>query len=506
MTHARSAVLFFSLLALTLLAQPLLAATADSAVQAAREAARSDRHHEAIKAFEQAMATAPERRREWLIEYADQHTWSGRLAEAIALYREAAQTADRHEERRARVGLARALSWDGRHASAVAEYQRALELDPKDGDALRGMARVQSWRGRHRDAAARMHDYLASHPRDREAAHILAESLTWMGRRDRAEQVLREQVAADRDDKRAASLLERLQYERRPEIRADWRNFNQSDGLDITELTLSSRFYFGDGRGHIGPRYSRALYRPARGPASQIEVQRPGLESRYRISDALDWHGNVALDLIDTQGAAGDHQRLTYDTYLTFWPSDVLRFDVGASRWTFDSEETLRAGFTATQMNASMDVLPDDRTLLAARASRAEYSDGNRRHWWQLQAEYRVWENPRITLGYRHTQFGFLTPGQAGYFNPDRYRSNEALIKATGWINPLVHWDVRFASGRESAQPGDTRPIRSGGASIAWKIQSALYLELAYDWSTSRTISTGGFERGIGRVTLRHRF
>lgn len=506
MRHARAAMLLIGALGLALLAHPLLAATADTAVQAAREAARADRHDEAIRAFEQAMSAAPERRREWLLEYADQHTWSGRLKHAIALYRETAQTADRNEERRARVGLARALSWDGQHASALAEYQRALELDPKDGDALRGMARVQSWRGQHRDAASHMQDFLSNHPRDREATQILAESLIWMGRPDRAERVLREQVAADRDDKRAASLLERLRYEQRPELRVDWRNFNQSDGLDITEFALSTRLYFGDGRGYIGPRYSRALYRPARGPASEIEVQRPGLESRYRISDALNWHGNVALDLIDTRGATGDYQRLTYDTYLTFWPSDLLRFDVGSSRWTFDSEETLRAGLTATQVNASIDVLPDDRTLLAARASRAEYSDGNRRNWWQLQTEYRVWQKPRITLGYRHTRFGFLTPGQAGYFNPDRYRSNEALIKATGWVNDRVHWDIRFAAGREISQPSDTRPIRSGGASVALKIQSRLYLELAYDWSTSRTISTGGFERGIGRVTLRQRF
>lgn len=500
-------VLFGSLcLALPMGSAGASAATADDAAASAREAARADRHDAAIAGFHAAIAAAPERRREWLLELADQYTWSGRLDAAIALYREGVAIENPDAQSRARIGLARALSWDGRHAAAVAEYRRALALGRDDGEATRGIARVQSWRGRHRDAVALMRAHLARHPDDREAAAILAESLEWMGRPDRAEHALRERLAVDADDRRAASMLERLEFARRPEARVDWRDFDQSDDVRISELALASRFHVADGRGYVGPRYSLATYRPPVGPVDEIRVQRPGVEARHRFSDSLDWHGSLFVDLIDTRGAAGDHAIATYETYFTYWPNDVLRFDVGSSRWTFDNEETLREGLVATQANASADVSPDDRTRLAARVSRADFSDGNARSWWQFQAERRLWSQPRITVGYRHTGFDFRTPGQGGYYSPDRYRSNEVLLQASGWLRDSVYWDVRLAAGRETELPGESRRIRGGGASVAVKVQPRLYVELAYDYSSSRTTSASGFERGIARLSLRQRF
>ncbi|TFG94781.1 MAG: tetratricopeptide repeat protein, partial [Myxococcales bacterium] len=204
--------------------------SADDAAQAARLAASADRHQESIDAFVRAIEADPERRGEWLSELADQLTWSGRPGEAVPLYRETIETAkDPAKERRARLGLALALSWDGAQSDALAEYDRLVAQDPSDrvarlgrarvlswmdrqGDALaeyqavlrdhpgdleasRGVGRVQSWRGRQRDASAKMQDLLQSHPHDRQATAILAESLDWMGRPDRSERVLREQIA-----------------------------------------------------------------------------------------------------------------------------------------------------------------------------------------------------------------------------------------------------------------------------------------------------------------------
>jgi thioredoxin-like negative regulator of GroEL len=512
---------------------------ADEAVQQARQAARADRHADAIAAFDQALAAAPSRRREWLLEYADQHTWAGRLDAAIALYREAGAALDPAGQQRARLGLARALAWAGRHNEALAAYDRELALNPTqreaqlgrarvlswthqqaqalaqyeavlrdhpgDDEAVRGMGRVQSWRGRHRAAADRMQQFLRRRPHDREATLILAESLLWMGRADRALTVLRAQRAADSSDERAAALLQKLELGLRPETSVDWRDFDQSDDLRVNELAFATRVPLAGGRGQIGPRYSIARYRPPRGPVSEIEVQRPGVEARYRFSDALEWNGLLALDLIDTRGAGGDHARWTHDTYVTWWPSDLLRFDLGSARWTFDSEETLRQGLAATQSKFSVDVLPDELTRLTARVSQASYSDGNQREGWQLEAERRLWHTPRINLGYRHTQYDFTTPGQRGYYNPDQYRSDEATVSASGWMRAGVNWTLRWAIGRENEQPGGARPIRSGSASVTWAAHTDLVVEAAYDYATSRTLSTGGFARGIGRVTVRYR-
>lgn len=514
--------------------------TADAAADAARAAARTDQHEAAIANFRQAMAAAPERRREWLLELADQLTWAERLDEAITLYREGALAANTDEGRRARLGLARALSWNGDHAGAIAEYQGLLARDagdrdaglglaqvlswdnrhgaatlqyeavlrdhPGDHDALRGLARVESWRGRHRDAAARMIEFLQQRPNDREATIILAESLAWMGRPDRAARVLREHLAADPGHARAAALLAAIEDELRPEASVDWREFERSDDLAISEAALAARFPLADGRGYFGPRYSYARYRPGRGPVEEIEVQRPGLEAQYRISDALDWHGAAFVDSIETHGAEGDHSVGTFETYFTYWPNDLVRFDVGASRWAFDSEEALRAGLTATEGGASVDISPDDRTRLSLRASWADYSDGNERTWWQFQAERRILRQPWVAIGYRYTGFDFQSHGQPGYYNPDLYHSNEVLLQASGDFSDLVHWRVSTALGYETEEGGESRAIGNGGVSLIWKARPKLDLEFAYDYSSSSTSSTSGFERGIARITLRRRF
>ncbi|NJS15770.1 MAG: hypothetical protein HC788_15805, partial [Sphingopyxis sp.] len=107
-----------------------IAADADSSVAAARVAARENRHADAIAAFREAIALAPERRGEWLVELADQLTWSQQLGAAITTYREALAGGDAA----ARRGLARALSWAGQHDAAVREYDQLLALSPQDRD------------------------------------------------------------------------------------------------------------------------------------------------------------------------------------------------------------------------------------------------------------------------------------------------------------------------------------------------------------------------------------
>jgi thioredoxin-like negative regulator of GroEL len=67
---------------------PARAQSPEDVVEQARQAAATNDNREAARLFEQAMTLAPERRRELLLEYADQVTYSGRPAEAVPLYRE----------------------------------------------------------------------------------------------------------------------------------------------------------------------------------------------------------------------------------------------------------------------------------------------------------------------------------------------------------------------------------------------------------------------------------
>jgi tetratricopeptide (TPR) repeat protein len=515
--------------------------TPDGAVEAARAAAREDRHQESIDAFQRAIELDPERRGEWLPELADQLAWSGQPGAAIPLYREAlANAAGPEAERRARLGLALALSWDGqlegslaeydaliardatdrearlgrarvlswldRQGPALAEYEAVLRDHPEDLEALRGAGRVQSWRGRHRDAAGRMQGLLASQPGDRQGTAILAESLDWMGRPDRAERVLREQVAADPADARSAALLDDIEFRQRPTLRLDWSESHQSDDLRITRSSLDSRFHLGDGRSFAGPQLELGVFDPDDSPAKEILVYRPGFEAGHRFGDAFAWTGNFFVDVIETRGASGDHVLPTYDTFFTFLPNDLLRFDVGSSRSTFDNEQSLREGETAVYANASMDVTPDELTRLSTRLNWGEYSDGNQRGWWQVEAERRVWHHPRIATGVRYTGFDFARIEQSGYWNPDSYHANELLLRAFDRVGEKFHWYLGGTVGYEVQNPGSDKVIWSAGASLAYRILRSLEAEVAYDFFSSRTAASSGFERGTGRVTLRQVF
>jgi tetratricopeptide (TPR) repeat protein len=508
--------------------------------EAARQAARANRHDDAIAAFRQAMDAAPQRRSEWLIELADQLTWSKRVDEAIALYREATRTENAGIQRDARIGLARALSWAGRHYEAVAEYDKALILDPGNREArlaraevlvwdgrlgealaayegigkdhpdearaLRGQGRMLSWRGRHRAAIGKMEMLLAGRPQDREATGILADSLIWMGRPDKAETVLRAQLAADPTDERAESMLDSLEHWQRPEARLDVRSFDQSDDLEILEAALDTRFRFENGRGTFGVRYMQGRFTPGGRPADRITVQRPGVYAGYRLSDALELNGSFSLDVIDTKATGNNRTLPTFEVYATVRPKDRLRFDVGMSRRIFDSEDALRDGLTATQFDASADFQPDELTTLSARASFADYSDGNERRGWQLQVNHRLFDRPRIIVGYRYTGFDFKKPWQRGYYSPDRFQSHELLVQAYGNVTKRLRWDLRLVGGYETEKPGGSKFTVNGGLSLTRTIGRDLEIEAAYDYSSSRTVSDGGFERGIARITVRKKF
>ncbi|MGL4401110.1 MAG: tetratricopeptide repeat protein [Luteolibacter sp.] len=512
----------------------------DAMVDRARQAAKQDQHTESIHAYQQAMKAAPERRGEWLIELADQLTWSKRLKEAILLYQEAAGTHDVKMERPARRGLGRALAWDGDHAGALAAYDRVLALAPEDREvrlaraellswrndleaamaeyeevlrdhpedveARRSVGRILSWRGRHREAAAGMREFLQDHPQDRGATLILAEAYDWMGKPDEAERVLREHLVADAGDTRAVSMLEQLEFYQRPAVRFDWRESHQSDEVRTSVFSFSSGIPLADGGSFIGFRYDLGSYVPPSGPVEEIQVQRAGFQVSHRLNDFLDWNGGLFLNAIDTRGASGDHEIVTYETYLTLRPNDLLRFDLGSSSWIFDSQEALRDGLRAVQGSASMDFMPDDLTKFSGRFSLADYSDGNARTWWQFEMERRIWRRPDVVLGYRYTGFDFDEPWQRGYYSPDLYHSNEFLVRSWGWWGDRFRWQLASSVGYEHELSESARLIWSAGGGVAWKIQRQLEVELGYEYSSSSATSANGFDRGTARLGLRYIF
>ena len=80
------------------------------------------------------------------------------------------------------------------------------------------------------------------------------------------------------------------------------------------------------------------------------------------------------------------------------------------------------------------------------------------------------------------------------------------LVQAYGNFSGKLRWDLRLAGGYETEKPGGSKFTVNGGFSLARHITNGFEVEAGYDYSSSRTVSAGGFERGIARITLRKRF
>ncbi|HQS70259.1 MAG: hypothetical protein B7Y36_14620 [Novosphingobium sp. 28-62-57] len=530
------------MLAAALPAAPLWAQqqSAEIALATARSAADAGRNAEAIAPYREALRQTGEERPDWRLELADQLTWAGDPGAAVTEYRQVIASGRPDLLKKAQTGLGRALarsgayapaiaafdaalvldptdreaaslraqtlSWNNQQAKAEAAYRALLKSDPSDQRALLGLARVQSWRGRQRAALATLARLPANPADPDEALTITAEAQQWMGRPDRAAATLRSRLATDPGNGRAAGLLARLERNNRHEARFDARRFDQSDGLDVEQVNLSADYRFADGRGRIGPRLAYAAFDPFKGPGDVFTVTRIGASGGWRASNSIDLNATVSLDRIDPPGQGGAQQFLTYDAYVTLFPSDRWRFDLGVQRFLFDSEPTLRNRLVMDQVKASADFLPNERARISARAAYADYSDGNRQHWWQAEAEQRISLNPRIHVGARYTGTKFRKVNQPGYFSPGEYHSAEATFRLDGQAGQRTYYGLRATAGGERDLGGADRFILSGAFYVRRQLSAAIDLEAAYDYTSSRAASSTGFTRGIARLSLIARF
>lgn len=476
----------------------------ESLIAQAREAARTDRNAESVRLFREAIAADPSRRAGLLRELADQMTYSGESKAAIPLYREvlARPGLSKEDERRALSGLALALSWNESLDEALRIYERLVAEDPGSFEARRNAARVLSWRGRHRAARRRLAALLAERPDDAETAVLLAQAERWSGRPDLATATLRSLLARQRDHREAASLLKELDRQTRPQSTAGGNVSNQSDGLGIVTAWLEHEATDGLGLSEFGARLEHIRYRPDPGQGDEIRIWRPGLHGRHRFGD--DWEGNawVFVDFIRPAGTEPPRDVLTFDTWATYWPGDVVRFDVGLNRTTFDNEKSQLLGIAALTGSLSVDVTPNERLVLKARVDYGDYTDGNRRTGWVAGGSFRILHSPRLLVGVRYTGFSFSEQLDNGYFNPERYQSIVATVHAWGPIGPRLSWDVEGNAGEEFVVPDGDKPTWGIGGKLTWQISENVEVKAWGGHFDSRLASSAGFARTWGGLSI----
>ncbi len=465
-------------------------ASADDLIATARAAARADRNRESADRFAEAIARAPQRRRELLQEYADQLVYSGRSAQAVPLYEEVlARPASDEERIRSLKGLGLALLWSDRPTRARGVYETLLGLQPQDLDARRSLGRALSWSGRQREAVEHLQALLRDRPRDDEARMQLSQAQACMGRPDLADQTLAG-LTGPRDD--ARKLAQELAASRAPLTTAQVQQSRQSDLLDIRGLRLGHAVSFDQGRGMAGIRLDRFDYEREDG-SDAARVTRPMLQGRYRFTDALELNAEAGRENIRLRGGGG-HEPTVYSSWLTWWPNDVLRFDLSTGRSTFDNLRSLRLGLTSRQYGLSGDFTPTERQRYTLRAERAYYSDGNERWLGQAEGEYRLRTHPEVWVGAKHRRMQFERLLNNGYFNPLEFEATQITLR-TQWQpdGPDGRWDVGalVALGREHAVPGGSKPANDFSLRAAWRLDPRTRLEARAKRFTSRTADTG---------------
>jgi tetratricopeptide (TPR) repeat protein len=169
-------------LLLTALPVRLLAQTSADRLAEARAVRDGGQHAEALRLYRVLLDDPdPEVRAVALEGAALILSWQGQYDDAIAYYRELAETSPA-KRREAIYGAARTLGWAGRHGEGLRELQPLLEAHPDD-QAIRLLeAQVSGWGGFTSRSVRAFHKVIELDPGANEARLGLAKVLAWGGR------------------------------------------------------------------------------------------------------------------------------------------------------------------------------------------------------------------------------------------------------------------------------------------------------------------------------------
>jgi tetratricopeptide (TPR) repeat protein len=470
-------------------------AFSDALVGAARQVAGQTRNAEAVNLFERALAVMPGRRRELLREYAEQVLYAGQPLRAIPLFQEVLQRADLNarERRDAQLGLARALAWSGQqklaipvfseilalnasdvdvligrgnalnditdHRAALADFEVVLTFQPSHVEAIRGAATAERSMGLPRAALARLEPLLAEGDRNPATLFIAAQARREMGRPDLSEGYAKAVLAQKPGDPGALALLDQLYLERRPLTRIESWYARRSDDLAIWSQQAPHELTFNDGLTKFGPLARFLRYRGEGFPS--VDLYSIGVSGLHRFNDYVQLTSLLFLNLEEeTRRNRPDRDdqdvTLTYETSLSLFPSDLLRFDLALTRrYADENTRSIVNDVLANDFGFNVLVTPDNATRFGAQAIYSRYSDGNERAWGQVEFAKRFTANPYFWLGARYTAFDFKKVVDNGYWNPDRYQSLEASVHFYGPLAERWWFDLQGAAGYGWSEPGE---------------------------------------------------
>ena len=504
---------------------------------AARAAAEENRNRLSADLLALALGMEVDPNPDLELEYAEQLVYSERAQSAVPLLRTflGRDNLGPDAVRRARRGLALALSWSGDLEASLAEYDKlllrdpgyrealkgrgwvllwmdrvaeardsfeaALAIAPEDEEALRGLAQAQSYLGNQRTASGILSDIIDT--ASPETRMVAARAALWMGRPDKAYEVLERLIGSSPEYREAGDLIAEINALQRPVSSVTVRASDQSDGLRIDTVDFSQSQMFNRGLTTAGLQFRSITFSPTSG--GDVRLTAPGAFLRHRFGDAFELNASVLAGSLD--GPGFDHAAISYDAWATYWPGDEVRIDASLGRSYFDDVQSLSANIYMDTIGVSVDYRPLPDLKLTGRVSGGELSDGNSRAFAQVAGERRFRRLGELYAGGKVTYFDFSRPDMSnGYFNPDWYTSVEITTRYERTIGESLQIGGTLSLGYEW-QRADTRPIFSAGLRAAYDMGGKVKLVGELSHFDASSLSDGdGFHRTTASANLVYRW
>lgn len=434
----------------------IIATSSASFAAAPAELAQEGKLAEAVAAYRQAIGAASDNR-----ERARLHRELGDIFAARDEYRAAAPeyqaalafSQDFPEKDRLRMAVV--MSWGGDYSAAIDEFTRIIIENPANLEARLGQARTLAWAGRHGEAVAEAELVLKQDPGNRDALLIKANVLKWQGKvRDslpiytgilkggedfdaRIGLTYALLSAGERRGARASLELLKPAY---PYQEKELREL--AEALDrATRSNLDFRFsYYDDTDRNDVQRYSLTY---------KFWLADWNMGASYRHTDSRDPSRNNRAEEFTIQGYVrplpelgigggvgfsqeADGGTTDFFTWNLAGDCSLLRGSAGiaASSYLFNDTAQLiesRIRVTAATLTTTQRLI--DRLSLSGTYGFKEYSDDNRSHDFQLSSTVTILTGtPVVQAGYRFRYLDFDRQSGSGYFDPDDFISNQVFV------------------------------------------------------------------------------
>ncbi len=382
----------------------------------------------------------------------------------------------------------------GRHGEALRLYDALIALHPDMADDVAAdRAQVLNWSGRHREAARIYRAVLADDATNADAAEGLAFAEYWAGRNDLARQALG--GISDHSDAEIEALRRMLDEERRPSVLMNYNSSHDSDDLDVRTWEVAYRH----------PVAMRdALFLTFR--ADRVEdalagydLKRGGIGHERVWSYTWQTHAYASVVL----HGVPIHPVLL-DGWVTYRPSDNLRFDLGLAREQVLTRQSLDLGITywSPALSAEWQMTP----RWIARAAHREnfYSDDNRTWLTNGSLRYRVlaMRELKLDLGADGSHLASENDLANGYYDPASYVEFGGGSELT-W-EPKPRWQLELAGRLGSQKEADGLAEMYYGANgrLEVPLSGRFLLGLEAGTSDSNLSSASGYRRTSWGVSL----